>query len=44
MVAQSPADMGEILRKGDFVALRDPLENWSPPALVRVIADFFTTQ
>ncbi|MBU6435525.1 MAG: magnesium transporter, partial [Nitrospirae bacterium] len=42
MVVQSLTDIGEILRKRDFVALREALKNWSPSALVRVIADLST--
>ncbi len=39
MVDQSPADLGEVLRKREVVALREALKHWSPSAWVRVIAD-----
>ena len=37
MVIQAPSQINEILRKRDFVALRQALKNWSPSAVVRAM-------
>lgn len=37
MVLQSPSQISDILRKRDFLALRQALKNWSPSAVVRAL-------
>lgn len=37
MAHQSSSQINEILRKRDFVALRQALKNWSPPAVFRAM-------
>lgn len=37
MVLQSSSQISDILRKRDFLALRQALKNWSPSAVVRAL-------
>lgn len=42
MVLQSPSQISDILRKRDFLALRQALTNWSPSAVVRALQGLST--
>ncbi len=42
MVIQSPSQISDILRKRDFLALRQALKNWSPSAVVRALRGLST--
>lgn len=42
MVIQSPSQISNILRKRDFISLRQALKNWSPSAVVRALRGLST--
>jgi len=42
VVIQSPSQISDILRKRDFLALRQALKNWSPSAVVRALRGLST--